>query len=208
MSTIGLGDPWSPCPAMPFSSPRRVDDALPGLVRRARGGDQQAWREVIRLCQPRLRSVLAAYRLQPADVEDVLQDVWIRCFEHLDAIREPVALPGWLATTARREALRVLRHHARAELCATVGETELGPGPGCYEETLASELSRRLHAAVRRLPHRHQRLILATLLEPQVTQRELAHRLAMPLGSVGPIRVRSLGRLRQDAALAGLARAA
>ena len=48
-------------------------------------------------------------RLSRADAADVSQNVWLRLTEHLDTIREPAALPGWLATTTRRECLRTIR---------------------------------------------------------------------------------------------------
>ena len=50
-----------------------------------------------------------AHRLSSADAADVVQTTWLRLVENLDRIREPEALGGWLATTARRECLRLLR---------------------------------------------------------------------------------------------------
>ena len=49
------------------------------------------------------------YRLDRADAEDVGQSVWLRLLEQLEKIRDRAALAGWLATTARRECIRVLQ---------------------------------------------------------------------------------------------------
>jgi len=38
-----------------------------------------------------------------------VQNTWLRLVGHLDRINEPEHLAGWLATTARRECLHVLR---------------------------------------------------------------------------------------------------
>ncbi len=53
--------------------------------------------------------VARSYRLSDADTADVLQNTWLRAFERIDTVREPDRLSGWLATTARRECLAVLR---------------------------------------------------------------------------------------------------
>ena len=58
---------------------------------------------------PLIWSICRRHGLDRTDVEDVAQAVWARLVAHLDNLHEPAALPGWLATTTRRECLRVLR---------------------------------------------------------------------------------------------------
>ena len=48
-----------------------------------------------------------------ADAEDAAQTVWLRLVDQLDRLRDPDALPGWLATTTRRECLRPSTPRAR-----------------------------------------------------------------------------------------------
>src|SRR5262245_27458090 len=86
---------------------------IPDLVSRARAGDSEAWNALVERFLPLVFSVLTRYRMTRADAEDVNQTVWLRLVEHLDQLREPDALPGWLATTTRNEALRVLRKRDR-----------------------------------------------------------------------------------------------
>ena len=71
-----------------------VTDA--GLVARCRAGDDDAWEELVRRFS---RYVLAiaqqAYRLSPADAEDVFQDVFARTYERLGDLRNDEACgPG------------------------------------------------------------------------------------------------------------------
>ena len=54
-----------------------------------------------------------SYRLSHDDAADAVQNTWLRLLENLTKIDHPEALPGWLATTARREALGVLRRRTR-----------------------------------------------------------------------------------------------
>ena len=58
---------------------------------------------------PLIWSICRRYRLGGPDAEDVAQSVWLQLVNHLDKIRDPAALPGWLATTTRRACGRVVR---------------------------------------------------------------------------------------------------
>ncbi len=86
-----------------------MHDDLTALVIRARNGDQQAWDDLVERYAPLIWSICRRYRLGRADTDDVGQSVWLRLVEQLASLREPAALPGWLATTTQRECGRVLR---------------------------------------------------------------------------------------------------
>ena len=79
------------------------------LVISARNGEKQAWDELVERYAPLIWSICRRHRLDGADAEDVGQMVWPHLVDQLDNLRDPAALPGWLATTARRECLRVLQ---------------------------------------------------------------------------------------------------
>ena len=83
------------------------------LVERARGGDQSAWSEIVDRFAGLVWAVVRGYALDPADALDAAQTTWLRLVEHLDRIREPEHLGAWLATTARRESLRLIELRKR-----------------------------------------------------------------------------------------------
>src|SRR3954447_23411750 len=83
------------------------------LVESARAGDAAAWDALGARHLPLVPAVIRRLRLSAADADDVNQTVWLRLVEHLDSLREPRALPGWLVTTARNEALRIIRLRGR-----------------------------------------------------------------------------------------------
>src|SRR5689334_25369331 len=87
----------------------RDDPVVADLVTRARKGDQQAWDVLVKRYSPLIWSICRHYQLSRADAEDVAQRTWLQFVNHLGAIREPAALPGWLATTTSRECNRVVR---------------------------------------------------------------------------------------------------
>ena len=52
------------------------------------------------------------------------QTLWLRLVEHLDQIREPRALPGWIVTTTRNEAFRLLKSRNRTLPVDPLGDWE------------------------------------------------------------------------------------
>jgi RNA polymerase sigma factor (sigma-70 family) len=200
-----------PDPAGPLAGadPRRDDPVIADLVTRARAGDQQAWDALVERYAPLTWSICRRYRLADADAEDVGQTVWLQLVNHLDAIREPAALPGWLATTTRRECLRVLGA-ARGQQAA-----ERGLGAEIRSDEQAETVERQLlaaerHAALREafadLPPRWRQLMVLLIQDPPVPYAEISARLGISVGSVGPYRSRCLDKLRRHPAIAGLAR--
>jgi RNA polymerase sigma factor (sigma-70 family) len=109
------------------TNPVRDDPAVVVLVTRARGGDQEAWDTLVERYAPLIWSICRRHRLGDDDAADVGQAVWLRLVEQLAKVRDPNALAGWLATTTRRECIRVLRAERRApdtyrtrRLCRTI----------------------------------------------------------------------------------------
>ena len=85
------------------------------LIRRAADGDETAWDAIVQEYSGLLHSVVTRCRLNPAQAQDAVQTTWLRLVEHLDQIRDPASLPGWLRTTAFRAALEVLRSSRRED---------------------------------------------------------------------------------------------
>jgi RNA polymerase sigma factor (sigma-70 family) len=173
------------------------------LLGAASGGDQQAWEGLVHRFGGLVWSIARAHGLNAADAADVSQTAWLRLVEHLDRIRNPERVGTWLASTARHEALRVLRRAGR-EL--PVGdEAELEPRGAVVEtpdaSALASERDALLWKAFMTLPPRCQRLLRVLIADPAPSYREVAASLEMPIGSIGPIRARCLTRLRRLADL-------
>jgi len=186
-----------------------VSDSVSSLVTRARNGEKQAWNALVDRYAPLIWSICRRHGLDRADTEDVGQAVWLCLVRHLDNLHEPAALPGWLATTARRECLRVLR--AGRPLAAghvLDAETFRDNQAGLAEqEVLAAERQAALREAFGDLPRCGQRLIAMLLEDPPVPYAEISARLGIPIGSIGPTRRRCLDKMRRHPAIAGLMRA-
>ena len=193
----------------------RDDPSVVALVTRAAGSDEGAWHELVDRYAPLVWSICVRYQLSGADIEDVGQSVWLGLVEQLSSekLREPAALPGWLATTTQRECLRVLRARGKYEV---FGTDPSGAGLPCdahatavdataiEEEILLAERNALLRAALAALPESDQRLIALLLRDPPLSYAEIGDMLGMPPGSIGPTRQRCLRRLSRSPLLAGL----
>ena len=184
-------------------------DSVSDLVTSARNGDKQAWDALVERYAPLIWSVCRRHGLGRADTEDVGQTVWLHLAAHLGNLHEPAALPGWLATTARRECLRLLRAgRPLAAGCVLDAETLPDDQAGTAEqELLAAERQAALREAFLDLPPGGQRLIALLLEEPPVPYAKISVRLGIPIGSIGPYRRRYLDKMRRHPAIAALAEA-
>nr|WP_284290898.1 sigma-70 family RNA polymerase sigma factor [Angustibacter aerolatus] len=143
-------------------------------------------------------SVARSYRLDTPDAADVVQTTWLRLVEHLGGIHDAERLGGWLATTTRREALRLARARRRRLVDGADDEIALVPAgdPDVDDALLRDERDAVLHRAVRALEPRCQRLLRVLSASPPPRYDTVAEALGMPIGSIGPTRGRCLQRLR------------
>jgi RNA polymerase sigma factor (sigma-70 family) len=166
------------------------------LLARAAQGDQRAWNALVDEHSRLLWSVARSFRLDSADANDVVQTTWLRLLEHLDRIEDPSRLVGWLVTTARREAMRVLRRSGRER--PVVEDTVLDrpdDGPPVDSRLLQDERNRALWDAFSRLNEKCRQLLRVAVTHPQAYD-EISEALGMPIGSIGPTRRRCLTQLR------------
>jgi RNA polymerase sigma factor (sigma-70 family) len=188
----------------------RDDPSVVALVTRAAGSDESAWHELVDRYAPLVWSICVRYQLGGADIEDVGQTVWLGLVEQLanEKLREPAALPGWLATTTQRECLRVVRARGKYEVFAAVPDDSGTPAAAdamvIEEEVLLAERNALLRAALAELPEADQRLLALLLRDPPLSYAEIGEILGMPPGSIGPTRQRCLRRLSRSPLLAGL----
>jgi len=178
------------------------------LVTRARLGDKEAWDAIVERYAPLIWSICRQYRLDDADAQDVGQMVWLQLVDHLDDLRDPAAMPGWLATTTRRQCLRLQQTAARFKQVTgpladadNMADTETVKAE---HELLLAERHAALRAAMSDLPPAYRELMVLLTAEPPVSYAEISARLGIPIGSIGPSRSRCLARLRRHPAIADL----
>ena len=175
------------------------EDDLERLLAAASDGDQAAWNTIVDRYNRLLWAIARGYGLDSTNAADVVQTTWLRLVENLDRIAEPARLAAWLATTARRECLQVLRRTKRESPAQT--PEYLAGTPDNARELDAGLLDAERDAALWRtfgeLPERCQLLLRVLMATPPPTYAEVAEALDIPIGTIGPTRKRCLAHLRR-----------
>jgi RNA polymerase sigma factor (sigma-70 family) len=193
------------------ADPAGTDGAqLAHMLVRARAGDQAAIGEIIERCTPMLRALARRYVANPAEVDDVLQDVWLTFVQNLDRIHEPAATRGWLVRVLTHTAWRAQRCAGRAVPTADVGERQAlhDTEDAALRRVWCDELRERLTPALRALRPADRRLVVLLASDRQPDYRTVSRLVRRPVGSIGPTRQRALERLRRQPSLADVGPAA
>lgn len=164
-----------------------------------------AWTDLVRRYTNTVGAIARSYGLRNADVAEIRQIVWMRLFEHMDAIRQPERIAGWIGTVTRNECQKMLKNYRR-EIPSTSHATLDGPCDDSVDDAiLERERSEAVRRGLVRLEGRGRALMETLLTQPDTSYESLAHELGMSIGSIGPTRQRCIRRLRASPELAGLA---
>lgn len=184
---------------------RFAGDHVALLVARAADGDQAAWNALVDEFGGLVWATTRAHGLGAAQAVDVVQRTWMHLVGILKSLEDPARLGVWLAATARRESLKVIRRSQRAIMRAD----DL-PGrpsePAASAEWLASEwlVSEQnaiaVQAALQRLGPHDRALLRMLALDPTPRDAEIGAALGIAIDSIGPMRARALTRLRRQGA--------
>ena len=175
-----------------------ADDAeLIEVVAQARAGVNTAWESLIERFGGLVIAIARRCRLSDADVAEVSQTTWLRLVENLDRIEQPERLGAWLATTSRRESLRIATRRAvvsPSEAVYLMADDEADPLDAAL---LREEQARAIRLAAEQLSPHCQRLLGVLMSDDDLPYKVIAEQLNMPIGSIGPTRGRCLDHLRQ-----------
>ena len=176
---------------------------LEAVVTAAIGNDPRAWERLIGEFTPMIRSIARRHRLACHDQDEVVQETFLALMRHISRIREPRGIGGWIATTAGRASLQIIRSVDRERPTEDVGDAG-SYQPALDEQLLYAERRDAVRSAAAAMPARQRAFVAALAVEPALSMRQISERLDMPIGSIGPTRQRCLERMRRDPLLAHL----
>jgi RNA polymerase sigma factor (sigma-70 family) len=182
-------------------------DAL--LVQRCLRGEGAAWKALVSRYQRLVHAIVGRIGLDEHAAADVFQTVFARLFEQLARIDDPTRLQAWIVTTAKREALLQRKRAMRTVSMTRCDDDEDGEGAewdmtdgAPIAEELLSELQQhhRVRAALDRLDERSRALLLLLFRDDDeaLSYEEIARRMQLPVGSLGPMRARCIEKLRRQ----------
>jgi RNA polymerase sigma factor (sigma-70 family) len=176
------------------------------LVARCRAGDASAWAALVQRYQRLVFAIVGRTGLDGHAAADVFQTVFAKLFEHLARIEDPSRLHAWVVTSAKREALRQRQQWRRTVSMSGDDEDEQDdawdfPDPAPLAEDALDQLQQihRVRNALERLDERCQQLLKLVFRDEDETlsYQDVAVRMGVPAGSLGPTRSRCLDKLRR-----------
>lgn len=176
------------------------DSPLAVLVYRARCRDTTAWDDIVDRFSAMVWAIARRHGLSNADAAEVSRTTWLRLVDRLDGIGDPTRIGGWLATTARRESVRVRRHSDRQVPTNDDDGIDVRSSDDPNVAASVRGDDRKLWELVSRLGPRTQLLLTVFSAESPLSEIEIAQALHIPADTVGPTRRRCVQHLRRLAA--------
>jgi RNA polymerase sigma factor (sigma-70 family) len=173
---------------------RREDE---DLIQSCIAGDPRAWERFVDRFGRLVYAVPSRMGLQPEACEDVFQNVFAIVLRELPRVRDAASIPKWLITIAHHESYRWVRRwkHRGEGLPAGAELPEPDPDPA-EDELDRLERQQIILDAVDQLDGRCRELLTLLFLDPaEPSYQEIAKRLGMAVGAIGPTRNRCLRKL-------------
>jgi RNA polymerase sigma factor (sigma-70 family) len=168
------------------------------LLAACRNGDESAWETLLDRYERLVYSIPLNYGLSQADAADIAQITFTYFIESISTLRDDSNLAAWLGTVARRHSWRMIEKRKREMVGLESDLTENAPqfreGPKEIEQW---EQLAWINHGLSYLTERCRRLLLLLYLDPEeLGYEEIAQRMNMAVGSIGPTRARCLEKLR------------
>ena len=167
-------------------------------MKQCRAGDADAWAALVDRFQSLVYSIPIKHGLNADDAADVFQQTFQTLHSNLNQIRNDATVPKWLAVTAARESLKILRTKKRIieaddfTLDQVVSTEERSAEASALETWQAATL----RDAVAKM-HGRCKDLLTLLYFEDLPYEEITARTGMPVGAIGPTRSRCLEKLRK-----------
>src|SRR5262245_37001203 len=161
-----------------------ASDDVVRLVRAAQGQDRAAFAELYALYARTIHGILLS-RVPRADVDDLMQDVFLQAMQRLPELRDAAAFPAWIATIARN---RAVDHFRRAPETTELPDNVAAIGSDRTEALAVLD-------AIRALPDAYRETLTLRLVEG-MTGPEIAARTGLTEGSVRVNLHRGMKQLR------------
>jgi RNA polymerase sigma factor (sigma-70 family) len=169
------------------------------LLKNASQGDWAAWHEIINRYRGLVIHTATRIGLSHSDAADVAQLTWLQLWKHGHQVRDPDRLAAWLVSTSRREAIRLATASRKYVLCADPLDQHSMSYRTAVRDVYPVEQGYdwAVEQALDRLPPRYRTLLRLLSSDLGLSYSEVADRMGLPIGSIGPMRMRAIRMLEK-----------
>jgi RNA polymerase sigma-70 factor (ECF subfamily) len=172
------------------ASRAKANEADLMLIERAKDGDARAFEVLVRKYQSRVAAVITRVVHDPARVQDLTQEVFLKVYRSLHQFRGDAAFFTWLYRIAINTARNHLQSVEHDPLATDIDvDTELCPAPELHDARtpedylLNNEMSRLIRSAIEQLPDHMRNAVLMRDVEG-LTYEQIAMKMACPIGTI------------------------
>jgi len=167
------------------------------LIEFIRQGEVDYYSEIIRRYQIKLSHYLKKFIATNDELEDVLQDVFIKVYKNLNQFNSRLKFSSWIYRIAHNEAINHLRKYRREKISLDEGEWELIDKKNDLIESLNSSITNvSLESVISKLKEKYRQPLILYFFEDRSYQ-EISDILMIPIGTVGTLINRAKIQLRK-----------
>ena len=171
------------------------------MLRRAQGGDPEAFEQLMQPLEQLVWRVCWHYTGHRETAEDCAQEAMLRIWRNLGSYRGDCALESWVYRIAANCCMDWLRKKKRDKSVSVEPLQEQGfdpadPSPGTEDQVVAEDEHRRLREAITQLPDEQREALILTQLE-KVPYEEAAQMLGVSEGTIKSRVNRAKARLKE-----------
>ncbi|HEX5624597.1 MAG TPA: RNA polymerase sigma factor [Saprospiraceae bacterium] len=155
------------------------------LVTRVRNGDHKAFRELYELFSKPMYNLCLRMTGNADDAHDVLQDSFVKVFEHIGQLKQPATLPAWIKRICTNTAILALNQRKKLQFEELDGQTGLfnrHEEEGWIRKLELEQDLAAINEAIRQLPDRYRVVFTMHVLE-DYTHEEIAGMLGIVAGT-------------------------
>jgi RNA polymerase sigma-70 factor (ECF subfamily) len=153
------------------------------VIRRCVAGEDAAWRDLHRALYPVAVSFLRQMGVQPAELDDVCQDVFVQVFRYLGRFQRRSQLTTWLYKICLSQASRLRRRQKVVQALGTLFGAREALAVQASVDLSEEELARRTQAALAQLSPSHREVFVLYELQG-LTGEQIAEVVECPVPTV------------------------
>lgn len=153
------------------------------LVRRSRGGDRDAFGQLVRRYERAAHVAAISCLGHDHDAMDVVQEAFVAAYCKLGQLRDGERFGGWLRTIVRRRALQWIRERAGRGACASLRDADAGLAGASARRHDRDRTRTDVLAAVAGLPEKFREVVLLHYIE-RWRYRRIATFMGLPVSTI------------------------